>query len=274
MNKKQKIGLIVILVLVILVVILIVFKNINIKKTPDLEQKEKVTESTSENTQAQLKELLDKKLINMNITKKQLEKILGISIGSEIFLMGNDSYIMEKPNQNLIKKYKLEEYVKKQESYAKRIQNEFLKEFKYDFGEVTKFEDQIHQIVEITTMYYGLYLNDLNELLQAIYEEQDTQLDINNITEKDEIENYKYKVMAMEILDQNFEVYKNTTNEKLAVDIIYRKNKPATDNELFSLLCNMMGITYQNASFDGLTTEARSARLEKYKEQLKKVMTT
>ena len=78
----------------------------------------------------------------------------------------------------------------------------------------------------------------------------------------------------MEVLDENFAVYQNTTGEKLTVDIIYRKNKPATNDELFSLHCNMLGITYSNANNDNLISLERLQRMENYQKELKNKLAT
>lgn len=273
--KKKIITIIAIVVVIIGVIIL---SMILLKEKPNksnennLKVEEPVVESTPENTKEHLQQLLEKDLVDKNITKDKMEQILGVSISSQMIVLGKDSYIMDHPEAELIEKYNLSDLVKKQEEYAKRIQDEFLKEFKYEFADVTEFEDQIHQNVKITAFYYGLYLNDLDELTQYIYQLKNYQISVDFLTEQNIIQGYKYQVLAMEILDKNFDVYKNVTDESLVVDIIYRKNKPATSDELFSLLCNMLGITYKNAGIDGANSKERQERMENYKQQVREMI--
>ena len=83
-----------------------------------------------------------------------------------------------------------------------------------------------------------------------------------NISEQQEIELYKYKILIMETLDNNFEVYKNVLKEKKSTEIVYQNDKPADSDELLTLLANMIGQTYRNAY------NVDKSRLESYKQQL------
>ena len=129
------------------------------------------------------------------------------------------------------------------------------------------------QTIHITTFYYGLYSNDLNDLMGFAMEKKKMDLSKQKITEEVEVELYKIKVLVMRILDQNFEQYKNTKKEEVTVDILYENGKPKDENELFSLLCNINGLTYPNVNMQIEENQlAQKERLKKYQALLEPLL--
>lgn len=268
--KKKKLWIIiatVILVTVAIASILFIIKKDKMSSSSNENSKE----STVENTRYQLNQLLETELVDKNLTKSKVEEILGIPVSSQMYIMGNDSYIMERPSDQLVKKYNLSEYVEKQKIYAENIQNEFLKEYAYELTTAQQVGNEIHQTVSITTFYYGLYTLDINDLITWIVLEKKIDLS-GEITEQQDIEVYKYKVMIMGLLDKNLDVYKNKEKERVEVEIYYSNGGPSSKDDLFSLLCNIYGLTYKNAGIDGANTKERQERMENYKQQVREMI--
>ena len=208
-------------------------------------------------------EVLKKDVLSRNITVKELENDLGSPVVNTMYVMGKDAYINSAIDKSLIKKYNLKEYQTRQKKYVKNIRREFKKRFHYD----VERKDNTYTYT-ITTMYYGLYSSDLSRLINAKIEEKN--LDASKEDEKTVVELYKIKVDAMEVLDQNLDVYKNKDNEEVKVEILYEKGKKMNQNELFSLFCNANGLTYPNVNFnDNKTKEEQDKRIEEYKKMLK-----
>lgn len=238
---KKIIVIVLILFLIILVINIDLF-NKNYKTDP-----KKVKQEINTNIEL----FLDK-----NATKKDLEKITGNQLSSAVIAIGKDSLAREKISEKLIKKYNLEEYAKKQEVYAENLETEILNNMEYKLTNSRMENNEVYQTVEIKGYYYGLYSADLMELTSAlILKEKETNQDVRY---------YKAKIKAMEIMDKYLKDYVNEKEIK-RVDIIYKNGKAKDSDELFSLLLNIEGMTYDNTDFnDSLNVQKQKERMKTY----------
>ncbi len=220
----------------------------------------------------QLNEQTVKKLIYEDVKQKEIEKVLGTPITNQLFITGKESYIMESPNEDLIKKYKLESYVKKQKKYASHIQEAFKERFQFELLHSEDEGDVVYKDFQFITIYYGLYKEDLNSLVDIGVKMKNLDLTRIERSEKLQIEWYKIKVLAMQILDQNLDIYKNLNNEALEIKIPYNKNNKNNNDAFLTLLCNINGLTYKNADFTvPENKKLQEERLKKYEKELEKI---
>ena len=204
-----------------------------------------------------------------HLTQKEIENKLGVPISNELFLFGHDSYLSDQIDADIINKYHLKNYLKKQRSYIESIKKEFKERFNFKVEERIE-KDYNYFDYHIVTFYYGMYISDLDELISYGVKQKNINLDILEKSEKLQIDYYKVKVRAMEILNNHLEVYKNKENEPIEVTIIFKDGKPENKDELFSLFCNIYGLTYSNATPDDPEIiKIEKNRLKEYKAELK-----
>ncbi len=204
-------------------------------------------------------------VLNRKVTVEKLEKDLGSPVVNTMYVMGKDAYVAVAIDQELIKKYNLKDYQKRQKKYVQNLRSEFKRRFHYDVERKKKKNTYTYTI---TSIYYGLYSSDLSRLINTKIDEK--KLDTSKEDEKTVVELYKIKVDAMEALDKNLDIYKNKNKETVKVNILYEKGKKTSQNELFSLFCNANGLTYSNVNFsDGKMKEEQNKRIEEYKKMLK-----
>ena len=271
MNKKLGlIGLIIgILVLLVGVVFIINDKEETPKDNPSQdnpsdkpgeEEKDKPIKDiqTEEVTKKEINELIDT-LFKDNVTKKELEKIVGTNIENYYIYYGKDSYVRTGFTFNL---KGLEEYDKKLDQYADKLEKVIKDNFEVVTNEyIVSEEGDIIQRLRYKSYYYICFINDYMSLRDKLLTYTDLnieQINLGNMTEEDKIKVYKINVKALEIMSNHFDDYKNN-NEYIDYELFYTKKDTIITNDYFSLLINLSGNFYKNASY---ATEQERIKLE------------
>lgn len=260
-SKKIKIITISLLIVIFISLLFNAFKSSNNKNYTEKDVKKVKTDITNR---------LEDTFTSPTSTKEEIEEVIGYDITSSNLIIGKDAYIRKNFDEKTIAKYNLQDYVNKQNAYADRIEKEYLENLKVTLGQTAIYEQtEIYQEVKVISFYYGLYRGDLYELTSLIFQQKKPEaLDESDIQagSEEDIEYYKSKVEAMGILDKHFDTYVNR-EEELSVEIIYKDGKPKNSDEAFTLLCNLTGITYENAWF--ATEEVQKAQQERLDGYLK-----
>lgn len=258
-RSSMKKYIAIILAIVIAIVIFFYSTNLDEKKV-NIELK----------TKKEITTLIEDVFTKQNITRKELEDQIEMPISNQLFTLGKEAYIAEHPDSSSEQKYNLTAYIKKQQKYQKRIEKEFLKTFHYTVDKKERKEDTIINHIRIVTFYYGLYSSDLNMLLSWAMNKKNINSMHLERSEKLQIEVYKLKVLAMEVLDNHFETYQNKINEVVEMQMIYKNGLPNSRDEVFSLFCNVNGLTYPNADFSNSESKKKQEeRLKNYQAELK-----
>lgn len=269
---KRKRNITIMLGVIVLLVIAIIVLGINkVNKEKDNKDDADNTSVSSEvisDVQEDIMDKVENVFASSSTTMDNIKKVMGHSVLDSLLVTGDDAYIRTTLSDSLIKKYKLEEYVSRQKQYADRIEKEYLDSLKVTLGETQTVDNQVHQQIKIISFYYGMYIGDLNELQSSLFlkmgYEEIPDIDTNA---EAQVAYYKAKVDAMKILDDHFENYVNHEEEH-EVTIVYENGKPQSTSETFTLLCNLSGITYPNASFaDEEVANAQRERLNQYLEE-------
>ncbi len=264
---KKNISIILFLIIFIFSFIILISSQIYDSR-PQKIKKRSVKQVTDE-----LDLLLSKKLVNENLTMGNLKKILGYPISNNMFFLGKDSFIAEGINPTISSRYHLEKYEKRQREYVNHIKKAFEEKYQYEIVDKEKSEEYIYEHIRINTIYYGLYSTCLEDLISYGLEQKNIGIDERKLSDKEQAESYKLKVLAMKVLDDDLNVYKNLDNETVDVTIIYKNGEPQNKDELFSLLCNINGLTYPNMDFSNKDNlKIYEARLDEYKLKLDQII--
>jgi len=200
MTKKK---LIIITILVIIVVLIIISK-------PNDEPKQNASENLQE---------LEDVVTDLNasilegISTETYTELTGKKAAPEFILIGEDSYLHQKIDSKLGKKYDVNDYEQQKNKYANNVEKAIADnlESKID-SVVTSEEGDVVVSITYTPYYYALYIHDLNILTMEImklagytYNEED----FSNVSDKRKADYYKAEVKAMEIMDSHLTEYYN-----------------------------------------------------------------
>ena len=242
MQKKRFVGGVFVVLAILILIILFVICLINVKNT---NLKEQATDK--------VKEIAN--LVKSGATQKKLEKALEIDeMVKNNIMIGPDSYVRDKLNEQLISANNLSSYVLIQEQCSHNLEKMIKNNFVYDIKEINVKNEQVSLMIEFKTYYYGTYLMDLYELQKQLLQKANL--------EENAINNYKAKIRGMQILDSKLKQYKN--EESMTKIITYSfKNDSDRKNALSSFVLALDGFLYQNdtvSEFD----ESRTARISTY----------
>lgn len=256
--KKKTYIIIIILVILVLATVVASTKRLNkIKETyTNKELNEKTEDVTSD-------------IINTDLTYEKFTKIIGQNVPNVHIPVGPNSYLRNKPEDKLIKKYNLENYVKEQEELVKKVEKRYLDNLNYEILGTVDKDGESCQIVKITSYYYALYLNDFINLTNNLLDK-----DLADIvtSEKTQIEYYKVHVAALKILDNHLDDYENKEKESVEVTVCYVNGKIKSSDEMLGFILSLQGERYSNMDFSKEINIKRSdERLAKYIEEAKQV---
>lgn len=202
--------------------------------------REKITEKDLLNSEKKVDSFLEK-LTNKDVKFSDYKAIVGSDkVVNVNLVLGDDSYLKNRPDNSIIEKNKLEYYVKKQDEYAKIVQNEYSSALKYEISENYIDIGKVCHHIKLKSFYYSLYLYDLIDLTNAISSASASAASVNSNAE---IIFFKAQVTAMAVLNNHIDFYRNKTDEMS--ELFYC---PSSD-EITTLVTFMMGEMYANSDF-------------------------
>lgn len=259
---KKKIIIIISTLLILSIIIgIIILKNSKVSKPePKKTKEEEISEKVEKFTKTATSE---------KITQKKLTQITGAKIFKEDIMLGQETYLREKP---IISEEKLEEYLKVQDKYATNVENQIKENLEYKIEEtITSVDDIIVTTVKFKSYYYSWYLLELKQiqanLLKQIGYKIETGFD-GTPTQQTKTNEYKAKIKAMEILDYRLEDYKNQ-DEYMTFDIKYTaKDKDENRNSIMQYYSNLKGDYYPSTNI--YTEEFQKMASNRVEEIIKK----
>lgn len=190
------------------------------------------------NNKKELKKLYNKidTLILNDSSKTKMKKVLKVDLDNEMIITGQDAYYNKKPNQKIIKKYKLEKYVAKQKELVNNLENKIKENYETKVSKTENMGNYISIKIDYKNFYYYNYLTDLKIAQKNI-------LNIYNL--KGKINNYKAKVKVMQIMDNYLDEY--SSNETDTFECVFLKGKVSKNKDnILAYFNNINGSTYKN----------------------------
>lgn len=193
----------------------------------------------------------------------RVNKILKYDI-DDFIMLGNDSYQNSKPNSKIIKEFKLDNYVKKQEELAEKLEKKIKNEFEVKIGKVKKEGSLFKVDISYKTFYYFNYISDLETVSNAILSYVNLSYSDNSDSPDIIVNKYKAKVKAMMILDKNINNYSSDESKNFELYLFSGKSSKS-DDEIKYYLSQILGYSYEKL-FTTYTTRI-SKYLEKFDEE-------
>lgn len=195
----------------------------------------------------------------------KLKEITGIDDVDSLIIFGEESDFSKELTNEQIKTYELNEYVLAQEMYAKRVEKLLNKNIEYDIIDTrTGASNEIIKTIELRSFYYDTLVNDITELAFKIMTEMGRDLRNYEQDESIQIDYYKAKIKAMEIISSYFEEYYNES-ETVTVEVSYVDGKIKDSVELNNLFTYLSGMGYENMDYLNLENiENMKKRVDEY----------
>lgn len=230
-------------------------------------------DATKENKATEEVKSFTEKTFSEGQTIKELSEISNGDVFSEDILIGEESYLREKPS---IEDDELDKYKKAQKKYASRVEEYIKKNFDYKIeNTITSIEGIVAVTVTHKNYYYFWYLVELKvmeeQLLKMSGYIPDSTFDGKVSQETNKIY-YKIKIKAMEILDDYLDDYVND-NEYFTSTIKYDpKNKSNTADSIMQYNSNLSGAGYSDLnmnspSFQKKVNERVNSMINKAKQE-------
>ena len=223
-NKKIKIILIIVLVVLVISLGIILYLNYR---------------SGNDGIGTDYSELTDEvtKLYVNGGTKEELEKKTGFdNIESLNIITGPDSYTRVTPSKRVTDKNNLDDYVSKAAELSKKLEKEIKDNLDYSILASNTTGNVKTYMVTLKSYFYYIYMFDLNNLQEIIL--------TNSGLEDNEVNEYKAKVKAMEILDKHLDNYQNESDETTAIVTYTLNDSEATSQSLYDYLLILEGENY------------------------------
>ncbi|MCI9084300.1 MAG: hypothetical protein HFH46_01615 [Bacilli bacterium] len=259
---KKKIIIIIIPLLILSMTIgIIILKNSETSKTePKKTKEEEISEKVEKFTKTATSE---------KITQEKLTQITGAKIFKEDIMLGQGTYLREKP---VVPEEKIEEYLKAQDKYATNVENQIKENLEYKIEKtITSVDDIIVTTVKFKSYYYSWYLLELKQIQANLLKQIGYKIETGfggTPTQQTKINEYKAKIKAMEILDNRLEDYKNQ-DEYMTFDIKYSaKDKDENRNSIMQYYSNLKGDYYPSTNI--YTEEFQKMASNRVEEIIKK----
>lgn len=242
MKKKTKIIISVAIFIVLIVAILIIiFWPRNQEKS--YSKKETI-------------ELISNGFAN-GISKKELEDLMNQKLSDKMIMTGEDAYLLQTPSDELIDKYNLDDYVKANKMYFNNLENKIKGNYSWKFTNDVKDNQDIY-IMSVKTYSYGVYLIDVEELVNRLLENYPFEN-----AEEQESNEYKARVVAMKLLNNYLDNYV-TSNNPVQISISFKtKNSEETKNSLIQYLNDLLGYTNWDTNITNMQLN-RPERVQEY----------
>lgn len=261
MTKNKKITIIIITVILCLTiaVTVLVLKSQGEQKITK-EEIQETTKLTNNNIDT---------IESDNITYDKITSLIGKKISNIHINIGPNSYLRNRPSEEVIQQYKLEDYINLQEKLADKVEKKYLDNLQYKIIDTKKQDNQICQTIEITSYYYALYLHDLINLTNSLatYDVEDVSQSI-----QAEVDLFKSQVKAMQVLDNHLNDYDNTLKETTTGTLCYVNQELVGGDNLLSFIGALQGETYGNCNFSApVNITASDNRLKQYLKEAKEI---
>ncbi len=227
MKKKKKIVIICIVVGIIIIAASLYLLFSTRQKAPTLQEKgTEIVESISDS-------------MKNGASLKEIEKLIGVDdLTNTTIMVGSDSYVRDKPSDEIITANNLSSYVSLNEQYSENLEKKIKDNFDCKIDIFNTEQGIVSIKADIKNYYYAVYLQDMIELQSQLLER--TQA-VNN-----EVNSYKAKVRAMQILDSKLEQYVND-DETISQLVSYKRdNDDERKNSLSSFVIALAGFNYHN----------------------------
>ena len=111
-----------------------------------------------------------------DITYDKFTNLIGKNVSNVHINLGPNSYLRNRPSEEIIKRENLQKYINIQESLAKRVEKRYLDNLSYEVISNSVNGEEECKTFEITTYYYSLYLTDLINLTNELASYNDTEI--------------------------------------------------------------------------------------------------
>lgn len=250
MKKKKSIIIVVVIAILLIVTgFIIYFTSNNSNNTNKDNTKEEVSNKDARNYVEKLTDII----MNGGTKEELVDALHTNQIQNTYIMTGKDMYLLQTPDESIVNKYNLDDYIKTSNNLAERLENAIKSNFEYTINNVSDVDDYISVEITYKTYYYTAYINDLSRiqielLIKAGY-------DLENVTNSDEFQAdlYKAKIKAASLLDAYLDNYNNENEFKETVVSYHNKTIADSAEEFYSYLINLTGFTYDNKGI--LTTQ-------------------
>lgn len=239
-NKKIIIAIVTILIICLSLIIYFVYNKDDKKQEEIKNNKDIVTKKDAENHIKKITEVV------MNGgSKEELVKVLKTNQFNDSYIMtGEDMYLLQSPDYNIILKYSLEEYVKESKKLKNNLEKHIKKDFEYKINDITEVKDYMSVNITYKTYYYTSYINDLAQIQVYLLEKEGYSLE--NVIENEQfiVAAYKAKIKAASILNDYLDIYSNKSEFNTTIVSFVNKKISDSNEEFLSYLINLTGYTY------------------------------
>ncbi len=272
--KKKKLIIVLTFVLLVLLGVTIYTFSTKSKATSKVIKKEKYN-YTPEKREEIKEEILDNisQVTSENATINSLKNAASKEQVVNVFLtVGKDSYLRNKPSDEIIERYNLSSLKEKQDYYASKVEKKYLDNLNYEVVSEEVGQNNLCENIEITTYYYSLYLNDYINIVSSLSGSMIDGKETKEELEEKKVNNYKIQVAALKVLDKYLDDYDNFTNEKEKVKICYENGELKDKDQMLTLLIALQGELYSNMNMgDEVVVRKSDERLQKYLKEIEEV---
>ena len=258
MSKKKKIIILSVIgiILVILLMVNLMFNRYHYSEKKKVEIKRSVSQK--------MESLTDEK-----VTIDDVRKILNDNnIANVLVTLGENSYLRNKPSNDIIEQNNLQSLVEQQEYYVSRVEKKYLDSLSYKIVSEEVNGNDLCENIEIVTYYYSMYLNDYINMVSQIIDFPINEMD--DLTYQ--IEYYKMQIKIMKVLDNYLDDYDNIKKEKEHLKVCYHNGKLKDESQMLTLVIALQGELYDNVNMsDSKVIEKSNQRLDKYIEEYKNI---
>ena len=241
-NKKRLLAIIVIIVVIIGIVSLYFLFNQENKPTLQEEGRETYEKISS--------------FVQNGNTMDEIEEFIGVNdLANTVIMIGPDSYVRSTPSNQVISSNNLSSYVSLNEEYSTNLENKIKDDFDCKIELVSTKQEIVSYRASIKNYYYAVYLRDMTELQNQLLERAGA--------EDNEINSFKSKVRAMQILDSKLDQYINEDETLTHIYTYKRDNDDERKNALSSFLIALAGFDYHNDTTNAFD-ENRDTRISGY----------
>lgn len=271
-TKKKKLIIVLTFVLLVLLGVTIYTFSTKSKTTFKEIKKENYNYTPAEKEEIK-EEVLDNitQVTSENATINSLKNAISNEQVVNVFLtVGKDSYLRNKPSDEIIEKYNLSSLKEQQEYYVSRVEKKYLDNLKYEVVSEEVGGGSLCENIEITTYYYSLYLNDYINITSSLENEIiDEKKDTKKEQEEKIVKNYKNQIAALKVLDNYLDDYDNFSKEKEEVKICYEDGELKDKDQILTLLIALQGELYSNMDMTNeVVLKKSNERLEKYLKEI------
>ena len=252
MNKKKIVIIILVIAVLLIVIGLGIYFNDNNSSTNNDNTSGEVNMMPEEDARNYIGKLTD--AIIYGGTREELEDALKTDqiIDSDI-MTGEDMYLRQKPSDNIIEEYSLDEYVSAANTLADNLEKTIQDNFEYTINSISGDDEYTSADISYRTFYYYAYLVDLAQIQTELLIRAGYNLDNATDSEELQVDIYKAKIKAASLLDSHLDNYINSDEVNNTIVSYVNNNIEDSSEEFMSYFINLTGFPYE---FHGnLTTE-------------------